>query len=116
MKQQTNESNAAKRQRRQTKKKTKLEYLFSVLGKEMYREILRVIASEKSLRPKEVFEEIVKIKDASFSHVAVYLNRLFRYGILEKKRPDKKRIAVFYSVQKDFAEIIVPLINLSVAE
>lgn len=112
---QTNESNDVKGQRRQTKKKTKLEYLFSVLGKEMYREILKVVAAEKYLRPKDVFEAIARIKDVSFSHVAVYLNRLFKYGILQKERPDGQKIAVFYSMQKDFEAIIEPLINLSVA-
>lgn len=81
-------------------RKSKSEYIFACIASSLNREILEAIFYKAAKRPKEVYAEVSQKLAVSINIVSVYLNRMFKQGILSKNK-DEGRIAVFYSIEKD---------------
>ena len=86
--------------------KKKSDYMIGCLRSEVYKEILKTLFEHEGQRPKDVFKKVSNRIKASLEYVSVYMNRLFKYGVLQKYKPNAAKLAVFYSIEKDTQDFL----------
>ncbi len=86
---------------KEPKQKTRSQYLVGCLRSPIYAAILEVLFEKESARPSKVFEVLEKTFKVSIEYVSVYLNRMVKYKVLSKRKPDAAKLAVYYQFESD---------------